>query len=76
MGFGRSPNPPSRRRPRNLTPLLLRLRSLRSLAAEIAAGKPLKPLASPSDEWEAVLAPLPEQDDSPPCFPSAQQTES
>jgi len=34
---------------------------LRALAAEIAAGQPLKPLAAPSDEWDAVLAPLIEQ---------------
>jgi len=31
---------------------------LRVLAAEIAAGQPLKPLSAPSAEWEAVLAPL------------------
>jgi len=31
---------------------------LRSLAGEIAAGEPLKPLAAPSAEWEDALAPL------------------
>ena len=31
---------------------------LKALAAEIAAGKPLKPLAAPSQEWDTVLKPL------------------
>ena len=30
---------------------------LRALAAEIAAGAPLKPLIAPSAEWESALAP-------------------
>ena len=33
-------------------------RDLRALGGEIAVGAPLKPLAAPSAEWEAALAPL------------------
>lgn len=37
---------------------------LRGLAAEIAAGEPLKPLKAPCDVWDAALAPMLEQQET------------
>lgn len=38
--------------------------NLRGLASEIAVGEPLKPLVAPSLEWDTVLAPLLEQQET------------